>query len=126
VIPGGGFLEITELRLYRYGLQNSSGTISSSSAPTNAVTSLTDGNLGSRCYWAEAVVENPAFWIKFSFASAVEINGVAQGGYDGNRLRYMESFTLQYSDDDTNWTTLGRKTGLTWPGAGTLSSFYTF
>jgi hypothetical protein len=126
VIPGGGFLEITELRLYRYGLQNSSGTISSSSAPTNAVTSLTDGNLGSRCYWAEAVVENPAFWIKFSFASAVEINGVAQGGYDGNQLRYMESFTLQYSDDNTNWTTLGRKTGLTWPGAGTLSSFYTF
>jgi hypothetical protein len=124
-ITGGGYLEISELRLYRHGLQNSSGTITSSSAPVNGLPLLVDGNLGTAPYWTEAVAENPAFWIKFSFASPVEINGVAQGGKD-NSTRYMESFTLQYSDDDVNWTTLGTNTGLAYPGNSTLSALYAF
>lgn len=40
--------------------------------------------------------------------------------------RYMESFTLQYSDDGATFFTYGSQKGLTYPGNNTLSSEYPF
>jgi hypothetical protein len=38
----------------------------------------------------------------------------------------MQGFTLQWSDDDSTWTTLGSKSGLSYPGNNTLSGLYSF
>jgi hypothetical protein len=40
--------------------------------------------------------------------------------------RHMSAFTLQYSTNDTTWTTLGSKSGLSYPGPTELSSLYSF
>lgn len=129
-IPSADLLEISELQV----LENSSNVTASALTTVQAdpdvfgvASSLFDGNLATRCVWTNAVAEGAGFWIKFDFGIGVEkeINGVKQGGFD-TATRYMESFTLQWSDDNVNWTTLGSKSGLTYPGDNTLSSEYTF
>jgi hypothetical protein len=126
-IPGGGFLEISELQLFIGASQQTGATVTSSDAPTGLLSLLTDGNLTTRCYWTEAVAEGAGFWIKFDFGAGNDkaIDGVKQGGFDTSN-RYIQAFSLQYSTDNSSWTTLGSKSGLTYPGNNTLSAMYSF
>lgn len=128
---GGDYLEISELQMLE-GTTNLTGsaTKTSSTAPLGSsgggLSDLFDGSTGTRCYWTSATIHTgQSFWIKFDFGSDQVVDGVKQGGFDTSS-RYMAQFTLEYSDDDTNWTAYGTQTGLTYPGNSTLSSTYSF
>jgi hypothetical protein len=124
-----GYFEISEIQVLELDVNvTGDATKTSSSAPDTIGTlaDLFDGNLSSRAAWTLVVAEDAAFWIKFDFAGGdVAVDGVKQGGYD-NPGRYMQEFTLQWSNNDSDWTTLGTKTGLTYPGNNTLSAEYSF
>lgn len=125
---GGGFLEISELRLFVGGDDVTAfASKTSSHVPTEALSNLFDGLLNTRCYWPEATVEGGSFWIEFDFGANQErpVDGVKQGGFDTSS-RYMHAFTLEYSDDGSTWFSAGSKSGLTYPGNYTLSGLYSF
>jgi hypothetical protein len=127
---GGNFLEISELQVLEASVNvTSSATKTASTNPdvAGALADIYDGNLSTRNIWNQATVEAGGFYLHFDFGAGGEraINGVKQGGYDTNN-RYMAAFTLQHSDDNAAWTTLGSKSGLSYPGNNTLSSEYTF
>lgn len=127
-VPAGDYFEVSEIQLLEGGVNvNGSATVTSSHTPTFPFSYLTDGQLNTRCYWSALVAEGADFWIKWDFGAGVNkaISGVKQGGYDTS-ARYMYAFTLQYSDDGANWTPLGSKSGLAYPGNFTLSSEYAF
>jgi hypothetical protein len=125
VVPGA-FLEISELQLYAYGVAVSGFTMTQQQDDGGgALTSLYDNNVGTRVSWLAATANNPAFWLKWTFSTPRGIDGVKQGGFD-TADRYIQAFTLQYSDDDLNWVTVGSKTGLAYPGNFTLSALYVF
>lgn len=121
LIPGG-LLEISELRLYAGGSAiDGSATITSSSlASFGSPTSLIDSDLFTRCYWTDAVVENPAFWIKIDLGSAIAPDAIRIGGFDESN-RYPSDIEVEYSDDDSSWTSQQVFSGLTYPGNHTLS-----
>ncbi|MBI5922547.1 MAG: discoidin domain-containing protein [Betaproteobacteria bacterium] len=120
------YLEISELQILEAGVNiTSSATKTSSSAPSGGTLSmLFDNDTGSAPYWTAATAQNAAFWIKFNFNGALrKVSGVKQAG-SNNSTRHIAAFSLQYSDDDSNWVTLGSRTGLSYPGNYTLSSEY--
>lgn len=119
------FFEISELQLLVDATVVSEGkTYASSVAPDGLVIgNLFDGNTSTRCYWTITHAEDPGFYISIDLGSDMEVNGVKQAGFDDS-ARYMQGFTLQYSDDNANWTTATTKSGLTYPGNNTLSSTY--
>jgi hypothetical protein len=117
-------LEISELQFFDSSTQVT-GTLASSSAPTLALTNLSDGSLSTRCYWAAATANNAAFWISIDLGSAKLVTGVKQGGFDTNN-RHMSAFTLQKSKDNSSWTTVGSVSGLAYPGNNTLSALIPF
>ena len=124
-----GYFEISELQLLEASVNvtgDATKTASTNPDAFGALADIFDGNLNTRAAWTLAVAEDAAFWIKFDFSGGdVVIDGVKQGWYD-QAGRYMQEFTLQFSDNDSTWTTKGTKTGLTYPGNNTLSSEYTF
>lgn len=122
VIPGGGYLEISEWQLFDGTTRVDAGaTMSSSSAPdSGALSSLVDNNTGTRCYWAEATAEGAGFWIKWDLGTATEVNGTKFAGFDTS-TRYPSAFTLEWSDDDSAWTSLGNVSGVAYPGNGVFT-----
>lgn len=125
----GSFLEISELQLLQEGVDvTAEASKSSSDAPSfGSLSLLFDGNLSSRCFWTNTIAEGAGFWIAFDFGDGEvrNVTGVKQGGYDTSD-RYMDTFTLEHSDDGVSWTALGTKSGLAYPGNFTLSTEYTF
>jgi len=126
-IPGGGYLEISELHLYE-GASKVTATLSNSVAPSFSVVSvLDDGSNFSRAYWTEATAENPSFWIQWDVGAGndLEATGLRQAGYD-NSARHIEACTLEYSDDASTWGVAGYVTGIPYPGDFALGSTYAF
>lgn len=123
----GSLLEIAELQMLIGPSVVSEGqTYDSETVPNfNFILAIFNGVLSDRCYWDASVVEDPDFWIEVEFGSPVAIDGVRQAGFDTSS-RYMDAFTLEYSDDGSTWFEYGSKSGLTYPGNNTLSSIYTF
>lgn len=123
----GDYLEISELQLLVGASVYSAGVTPtfSDSAGGDGAGALTDGLLNTRNFWTQAVAQGGGFYIQFDLGVARGVNGVKQGGFDTS-TRYMSGFSLQYSDDASSWTTLGSKSGLTYPGNNTLSSVYSF
>lgn len=125
---GGNFLEISELQLLEDSVDVTSGATKTVNAGPDFATlgAIYDGNLTTRNIWG--LVTNPATVVlHFDFGAGNEkhINGVKQAGFDTDG-RHMHGFTLQWSDDNSAWTTLGSKAGLAYPGNNTLSAEYTF
>jgi len=60
-------------------------------------------------------VGGPA-WIAYTFSSAVDVTGLRMvtGGSAGRVARAPEAFSVQWSDDGTNWTTLEAFTASGW------------
>ena len=122
-VPSISFLEISELSFW-FGAVQRTGTITAATSPySGTVSLLSDGNLNTRPYWQKSAV-NSSWWIKIDLGSAQYVNGIKQGGFD-TYDRYMSAFTLQYSSDDSTWTTLGSVSSLSYPGDYTLSSLIT-
>lgn len=121
-IPGGSFFEVSEIGLYTDGVRNTGATMASSDAPiAGSLADLDDANTSTRCYWSEATAEGGGFYISWDFGTDTEINGFAQAGFD-NSARYMQALTLQWSDDNSAWTTKATLSGLSYPGNNTMSS----
>lgn len=93
----------------------------SSDAPTSgSLGALFDESLSTRCYWTDTLAEAGGFFIQADFGAPVAIDEVRLGGFDTSN-RYPSSFDLQYSDDNSSWTTQASASGLTYPGNNTLS-----
>lgn len=122
-IPGGGYLEIGEWNLYSGTTRvDASATISASHTPSlGAVTDLKDGNVSTRCFWSEATAEGADFWIKWDFGTAQAVDGSKFSGFDTSN-RYPNAFTLQWSDNGTDWTTQGSASGIPYPGNLTFTA----
>lgn len=125
-VPGGGFLEIAEWHLYNGGTRvDASATLTASDAVTNgALANLQDNATGTRAAWAEATVEAVGFWIKWDFGTAQNVDGSKFCGFDTNN-RYPSAFTLQYSDDNSSWTTQASASGIAYPGNLTFTDIIT-
>lgn len=122
-IPGGGYLEIAEWHLYNGATRvDASATISSSNVPSlGTPADLQDNNTSTRCFWAESVAEDPSFWIKWDFGTAQNVDGTKFAGFDSNN-RYPSAFTLQWSDDNSTWTTQNSVSGIAYPGNLTFTA----
>ncbi len=125
-ISSGSLLEISEIQLLVGATVVSEGKTYSSFTPPEtgfALANLFDGSLSTRCYWFSAGYSDPSFYIKIDLGSAMAVDGVKQAGFDTSD-RYMTAFTLEYSDDNSTWTTAATKSGLAYPGNNTLSTVY--
>jgi hypothetical protein len=125
-VPASDFLEIAEVQLLTGVTVVSEGkTYASNPVPDSvgALSLLFDGDLSTRVYWTAAHAEDPSFYLSVDLGSDTAVDGVKQAGFDNNS-RYMDGFTLQYSDDNSSWTTATTKSGLTYPGNNTLSATY--
>jgi hypothetical protein len=124
---GSGNLEVSEIRVFVDSVDvTDDATQSASEAPFSGVlSSIFDNNLSTRCVWTEAVAEDAAFYIQFDFGFGgdVELDALKQGGFD-TATRYMQGFSVEHSDNGTDWTLYATKSGLTYPGNFTLSSEY--
>jgi hypothetical protein len=121
VIPGGGFLEISEWQLFSDAV-TPFPQISASSAPSGgSLSNLFNGLLNASAFWTDTVAEGAGFWIKFDFGGDALIDGAKIGAFDDSS-RYPSTISLQYSDDDSTWFTKASASGLTYPGNNTLSS----
>ena len=119
----GSFLELARIQMF-IGAVLQLNVISASNSPTSP-TNLVDNNLSNSNSWSAATVETSGFWIKYDFAAPVTVDAIKLGGFD-NSTRYPTQVRLQYSDDDSAWTTLGSASGLSYPGNNTLSAAITF
>lgn len=130
-ISGGTYFEVSEIQLYVGGTQQTGATLTSSDTPfgpngnSSDLAYLVDGDLHTGAYWTTATATGGSFWLKFDFGAGNEkaIDGVKIGGFD-TANRFPTGFTLQYSSDNSSWTTLGSKSGLSYPGNYTLSTLY--
>lgn len=127
-IPSGGYFEVSELEIYdssSNGLSSAAAITSSKSPAYAGLTSLFDGNTNNRAYWTESVAEGSDFFIQWDFGDGItrKVDFLRQAGFDKYH-RYIDSFTLQYSDDGVNWTDQSSQTGLTYPGDYTWSEYY--
>lgn len=130
---GTGNLELSEFDIFESGVAKGSTATKSFELSTNqtpyigAVANWTDNNLSNRFGWFAADAQHATWQYRFDFGAGnyLVIDGAKQGGFD-TAANFAAAFTLQYSDDGANWTTLGSKSGLSYPGNNTLSSLYTF
>lgn len=107
----GERVDISELRVVNGSTPIAADMTSSSSPSYYGLYYLTDGSFGSACTWW-----NPAgLWIVADLGSAQEVTGM-QVGSAGNPGEYPTDVTLQWSDDNSSWTTFGTWSGLTYPG----------
>ena len=107
----GDRVDISELRVVNGSTPIAADMTSSSPPSYNELYYLTNGSFGASCTWW-----NPAgLWIVADLGSAQEVTGM-QVGSAGNPGEYPTDVTLQWSDDNSSWTTFGTWSGLTYPG----------
>lgn len=122
------FLEITEVQFHDSG-GRVIGTLSASSAPDfGSVANLNDNDTsnGSRAYWASATAEGAGFWIAIDAGSAVEVIAIRFGANTQSTRYPLNGCEVQWSDDNSAWTSAGTTGSLTYPGNDTLSGDITF
>lgn len=122
-VPDASFFEISELGLFVGSTRQTDGTMSSSNGVSGgSLAMLNDGNTSTAPYWPVATVEDPAFWIQWTFPSAQSITGIAQAGFDNN-ARHSTRYRVEWWNGSA-WVHGGTVTGLAYPGNNTLSSVY--
>jgi hypothetical protein len=117
-------LDLSELRIFANGVDvTASATLTASNNPIgNNLSDLVDNSTTSAVVsWGFATV--PTLWLKFEFPTSVAVDGVKQAAWT-SALRFLEQFTLEWSDDDSTWTPLFSRGMLPDPGVQTLSSLY--
>jgi hypothetical protein len=99
------------------------GTAAASSVFGSLVPSFAfDGNPST--IWGGASGTGVPAWLSYDFGSPVSVAEVAYTGRsDGLFGQYPRDFEIQYSSDDTNWTTLWSVAGETWLDAGATRVF---
>ena len=126
----GGYLEISELRVVNGSTPLSVAAATAATAPAGGqsgfgvVADLMDGSTSTRTYWTAAAAEDSGFWIRVDLGSPQVVTGMQMAGFD-TASRYPTDITLQWSDDDSAWTTFGTWSGLTYPGDNTAGPVLT-
>ena len=116
----GDRVEISELRVVNGSTPIAADMTSSSPPSYYGLYYLTDGSFGAGCTWW-----SPAgLWIVADLGSAQEVTGM-QIGAGGDPGVYPTDITLQWSDDNSSWTTFGTWSGLTYPGNNTAGPVLT-
>lgn len=120
----GSYLEVEEIRLaLDVTLVDSGASISAMTAPSfGSIGNLIDGTT-SRVYWPYSAVVGTGFWIKWGFASAVDANAIRFAEHDTPDRR-LYAFTLERSDNDTDWINVGSVASTASFGQSVLSSPY--
>jgi hypothetical protein len=80
---------------------------------------LWDNNLSAFTLFSTSDNTLNDLWISYDFGSAQQVNGVKLAGLSS--AYYLKRFTLQYSDDNSNWNTFSAAKDLTYPGDSVLS-----
>lgn len=121
----GSYLEVEEIRLaLDTTLVDSSASISAMTAPPfGSVNYLIDGASATRVYWPASAVVGTGFWIKWSFASPVQANAIRFAAHDTPDRR-LYAFTVERSDNDTDWINVGSVASTASHGQGVLSPPY--
>ncbi len=91
---------------------------SAENAPNETAAKLADGNSGSK--WL--AFENTA-WVQYEFSDAAPVSRYTLTSGDDAPDRDPKNFTLQGSNDATEWTTLDTRTGESFSGRGQERSF---
>ena len=116
-----GGLEISEIQLHSdSGNENGAAAITSPPAWSFALSSVIDGNLGTYAYWNTL----SGLYFKWDFESDKIITGLKFGS-NTNSAKYPESCIVQYSNDDTNWTTIKTASNISWPGNNSYGEIIT-
>lgn len=124
----GSYLETSEIQLLASGVNVVSGkTPTCSTAPSGSAASyLTDGVLNlNQSYWLTAVADTLVLTWDLGAGNAQNVDSAKIAMFD-NAARQATAVTLEYSDDNVSWTTVG--TGFITPAstAYTLSPAITF
>ena len=128
---GGYHVALDELEFYdSSGAKLSTGgtpTASSSFAsPTYDADKAFDANWST--FWHSATFPSTTpQWIKYQFGSAADVASVRLAYRSGNTNQAPKDFLIQWSDDNSSWTTAATYSGVTWAttsvGIGRCLSF---
>lgn len=125
-------LEPSEFQMLAGGVDKTSlATKTASPVTFGSLSNLFDGNLSNRVQWPRIGTPgsnyiDAGWFLEFDFGGSPQaIDGIKHGQFD-TATQDLERATLQYSDDDSAWTTLGTKTGFTAPGNFTLSGLISY
>ena len=125
--PGSAaVLEPSEFQMLASGVDKTSlATKTATTTSFGPLTDLFDADLNTRVQWPRTGANNyldASWFIKFDFAAGDQnINGIKHGQFDTGNQNFSQ-MTLQWSDNNTDWTTQASVSGLAQPGNFTLSS----
>lgn len=123
IVPGNGFLEFTEVEWYTGATLRAVSTVASSIAPSpGSLTQLIDGSLSTtnRPVWNSSV--SGSLWISFDLGAEYVIDGLRYANSQIDTSRGLGGFDVQWSTDNSSWTSIKTFSGLTSPGTGVFSS----
>tara|TARA_R100001163_G_C5068136_1_gene207976 strand:+ start:1877 stop:3262 length:1386 start_codon:yes stop_codon:yes gene_type:complete len=98
------------------------GTATSSTF-TNSPNNAIDGNINT--FWYNSTSESPVgAWWKINFGSPTEINSIGLQWY--STTYYSTDISIEYSNDDINWTLAGRDQSISYTSSGQSTGYYKF
>jgi hypothetical protein len=124
VFSASDFFEISEWQLLDGANSILSGGItptSSSSPLGGSLANLSDGSTANNVYWSQATAQGAGFWIKYDLGNPQIVSSVRFGS-ENTLSRAPTGGQMEWSSDNTNWTTLAAFSGLTYSGSRVLSS----
>ena len=115
---GGEYVDIVEIEMRATvgGANQCAGGVASASSTyiTSSAAEAFDGDIENE--WGS---DGPLpDWIKYQFPSAVDVSEIAIYGDGSGIAQPPTDFALQFSDDDSGWTTAVNWSGVTWPTPG--------
>jgi hypothetical protein len=105
----GAFLEVKMFPTQNASGSPLSGSVFTASTITPSYPASNAFDLNAGTYWATTSPAPTPHWISVDFGSSARVSSVYIQPFDGgggNSGYYAKEYVLQYSDDDTNWTTL--------------------
>lgn len=117
-VVSGSTMELSEIQFLAAGVIVAA-TMTTNTGSNGAL--IVDNSLSTSNYWPTA----SAVTHTFDFKAAHAIDNVRIGSFDTSS-RHPTGFTLQYSDDNSSWTTAHTVSGNTYPGANTYNSVFSF
>lgn len=111
-VTSEGGLKISEIQLHNNsGNQNGSATITGTEPWYGSFASIKDNDLNTNAYWITASTT----YFHWDFGASIEISGVMIGAADVS-FRFPSQLLVEYSSNNTDWTTQTTITGISYPG----------
>ena len=117
----GQFVSLAEVQWFTGVTQRTASTGASSSSPVSgSLAQLRDNNLSSVATFASNT--RGILWLSFDLGVAYEIDGLRYANSGSSDQRGLLSCNVQWSTDNTTWTTIQSLSSLSDPGSNTLSA----